>query len=332
MTHCPSTFIIISIDHLGREGRLPLEAKTNYTIVGLAVLLLTSGLLATVLWLSVGLHNKVYKTYAVYLHEAASGLSEEAPVKFSGVKVGYVKSIELNQKDPQQVILLLNIESHIPITISTYAQLISQGITGTSYVGLSAKTSSLKRLQKVPGYPYPVIPSKPSLMTQIDIVLREVSDNINKVSEEIRSVFNRENQQNLQKTLDNIQQFTKMLSNKSNQFGDLIENSQKISTNFTLASKDLPKIMDDFDRTLIEIKGMAASMKNAGNGVSKAMQSSDDAVNQFRLQIIPPVTDLVNRLEAIANNLDMVSRSMRNNPSVLIRGSEGRKPGPGEKK
>jgi phospholipid/cholesterol/gamma-HCH transport system substrate-binding protein len=309
-----------------------LEAKTNYTLVGLAVLILTSGLLATALWLSVGLHNKVYTTYAVYLHEAANGLSEEAPVKFSGVTVGYVKSIQLNQKDPQQVILILNIESHIPVTDSTYAQLISQGITGNSYVGLQAKTSSLTRLKKVAGYPYPVIPSKPSLFTQIDIVLREVSDNINKVSEEIRDVFNRENQDNLQKTLRNLQQFTLVLSKKSRQFGDVIENSQNISKNFSKASNNFPKVLQDFDQTLQEIKNMASSMKKAGNEVSKTMQSGEQAVNQINLQIIPPATDLIYRLEAIANNLDAVSKSMRSNPSVIVRGMNPPKPGPGEKK
>ena len=309
-----------------------MEAKTNYTIVGLAVLILISGLLATLLWLSVGLHNKEYTTYAVYLHEAASGLSEEAPVKFSGVKVGYVKSIELNHKDPQQVILLLNIESHIPVTVSTYAQLISQGITGTSYVGLSARTSSLQRIQKVTGYPYPVIPSKPSLMTQIDIVLREVSDNINKVSEEIKNVFNRDNQENLQKTLQNMQTFTLTLSQKSGEFGKIIDNTNLISKDVSIASKNLPKVMEDFDNAVKEIKDMAKAMEKAGDRVSKTMKSGDEAINQINLQVIPPATDLILRLESIANNLDVVSRSMRHNPSVLIRGTTPPKPGPGEKK
>lgn len=322
----------IDIVYYNLARRLPLEAKTNYTIVGLAVLLLTSGLLATVLWLSVGLHNKEYKTYAVYLHEAANGLSEEAPVKFSGVKVGYVKSIELNHKDPQQVILLLNIETHIPITDSTYAQLISQGITGTSYVGLSAKSSSLTPLKRARGYPYPVIPSKPSLMTQIDIVLREVSDNINKVSEEIKNVFNRENQHNLQKTLNNLQIFTKTLSNKSSQFGELIDNSKKISADVSQASKNFPKIMRDFNTALKEVNHMAAAMEKAGNQVSKTMESGDQAINQINLQVIPPATDLIQRLESIANNLDIVSRNMRSNPSVIIRGTKAPKPGPGERK
>lgn len=309
-----------------------MEAKTNYTIVGLAVLILTSGLLATALWLSVGFHNKEYTTYAVYLHEAASGLSKEAPVKFSGVLVGYVKSIELNRKDPQQVILLLNIESKIPITVSTYAQIIAQGITGTSYVGLSAKTSTLERLKKAPGYPYPVIPAKPSLMTQIDQVLRDVSNNINKVSDEIRRVFNQNNQENLANILKNLEVFTKTLSKNSQQFDDLIDNSKKISGDIAQASENFPQIIENFKNALSEIKAMASSMKIAGNEVTKTMKTGDDAIEQINLQIIPPATDLIYRLETIANNLEIVSRSMRNNPAVIIRGSSPPKLGPGERR
>ena len=39
-----------------------LEAKTNYTIVGLVVIILTCALLASALWLSVGFDQKKYKT------------------------------------------------------------------------------------------------------------------------------------------------------------------------------------------------------------------------------------------------------------------------------
>jgi len=84
-----------------------LESKANYTVVGIAVLLLTAALLSTALWLSVGFDQKKYTIYAVYLNEAASGLSHDSVVRYNGVKVGYVKSIDLNVSDPQQVILLL---------------------------------------------------------------------------------------------------------------------------------------------------------------------------------------------------------------------------------
>ena len=98
-----------------------MESKTNYTIVGVVVLILMAGLLSTGLWLSVGFNQKSYTNYTVYLHEAAAGLSEDAPVKFNGVQVGSVKEIKLNKNDPRQVEITLSIEEGTPITTSTSA-------------------------------------------------------------------------------------------------------------------------------------------------------------------------------------------------------------------
>ena len=139
-----------------------MEAKTNYTIVGVVILILTAGLLSTALWLSVGFNQKSYSLYTVYLHEAASGLSQDAPVKYNGVQVGFVKRIQLNKNDPRQVEIILSIEKGTPITTSTFATLISQGITGVTFVGLSAVSPDLTPLERMPGEPFLLF--QPSLL------------------------------------------------------------------------------------------------------------------------------------------------------------------------
>ena len=123
-----------------------------------------------------------------------------------------------------------------------------------------------------------------------------------------------------------------MLATNGNSFNDIIDNSRKISHDFAEASKNFPKIMSQFDQALSEVKGMASAMEKAGTEVAKTMKNGDEAISQINLQIIPPATDLIYRLESIANNLDIVSRSMRNNPSVIVRGTSAPKPGPGERK
>ncbi len=170
-----------------------MEAKTNYTLVGIIVLILIAGLISAALWMSVGFNQKNYSNYTVYLSEAASGLSEESPVKYNGVQVGFVKQIQLNKNDPRQVEIILSIEDGTPITTSTTATLISQGITGVTYVGLSAASANLTPIQKMPGEPYPVIPAKPSLLNQLDAILKEVAESVNKVSDEAQRIFNAEN-------------------------------------------------------------------------------------------------------------------------------------------
>lgn len=307
-----------------------MEAKTNYTMVGLTVLILTAALLAAALWLSVGFDQKKYTVYAVYIHEAVSGLSEESPVKYNGVQVGYVRKIELNRLDPQQVKILLDIEDGTPITTSTTATLISQGITGTTYVGLSATSSDLTPLKKIPKEPYPIIPARPSLFNQLDSVLKEVSENINSVSVEIRRIFDKKNAESLHNTLINLEKFTGVLADNKQHIDRTLENTDIMVGNIAKVSKELPRLSQDLKISIAHITRMADSISNAGNRVSVAMDSGKSTMDKISQQTIPPAIILLRRLNTIAANLEEVSNQMRQNPSVLIRGTKPLKPGPGE--
>ncbi|KTD83086.1 MlaD family protein [Legionella waltersii] len=307
-----------------------MESKTNYTIVGLIVLILTAGLLSAGLWLSVGLNKKEYVFYTVYLRESAAGLSVESPVKYNGVQVGYVKAIKLNKFDPRQVEITLSIEKGTPITTSTSATLISQGITGVTYVGLSAGSSDLTPLQKMPGEPYAVIPAKPSLLNQLDMILKEVSENVSKVSTQAQRIFNEENAANLKKSIANIEQITEAFANNTKSIDSSLKNIDVFMVNLSKVSKDFPEVVKDFKTGVKKFESLADSMSTAGKSVTKTMDSGKTAMDKLSQQTIPPAVTLLQRLNLIAANLEKVSDEMRQNPSVVIRGTKPPKPGPGE--
>jgi phospholipid/cholesterol/gamma-HCH transport system substrate-binding protein len=272
-----------------------LEAKANYTLVGLVILTLVGALIATALWLSVGFEKKPFNTYAVYIRETVSGLNEDAAVKYNGVKVGNVRKIKLNLRDPRQVQILLNIEAGTPITNSTYATLISQGITGVSYVGLAASSSDLTPLEKLPDQPYPIIPAKPSLFNQFDKALSNVSNNVNKVTERIQQVLDDENTANFKKILENMTKF-----------------SGELTT------------------TIHKVNGMAVDIGAAGVQVQDSMRLGKNTINQISQDLVPSASALLRRLNIIAGNLEVITNTMKQNPAVIIRGSKPPQRGPGE--
>lgn len=300
-----------------------MEAKTNYTVVGLIVVILIGALLATALWLSVGFDQKKYRTYAVYIHEAVSGLSEQSAVKFNGVRVGFVSRITLNRQDPQQVRLLLNIEEGIPITTSTSATLISQGITGTTYVGLSASSPDLTPLQSTANEPYPVIPAKPSLFNQLDKVLKDVSENVGRVSKKMGEVFDSENAANIKKSLANIKVFTDAIAKNDQNIKQSLQNLNIIMKNVAAISHDFPTLISDFKIGIHKFEDMASVMSSAG-------KSGKTAIDKISQETIPPAVTLLHRLNSIAANLEKLSEQMRQNPAVIIRGTTPPPPGPGE--
>lgn len=307
-----------------------MEAKANYTAVGIVVVVLVVALLSAMLWLSVGFNQKSYNLYTVYLHEPASGLSKDAPVKFNGVQVGYVSDIRLNKNDPRQVEIILSIESGTPITTSTAATLISQGITGVTYIGLTASTSDLTPIQRMPGEPYPVIPAKPSLFHQLDSLLKEVSESINKVSTQAQHIFNEENARHIKHILHNVEQVTGVVANNSTNLDRSLKNADVLLDNLAKSSHDFPRLVKELQSGAIKFKTMADNLSLAGTSVTSTMSSGRNTLDKISEETIAPASVLLRRLNTISANLEMMSREMRQNPSVVIRGSKPPKPGPGE--
>lgn len=288
-----------------------MESKANYTLVGLIVVLLLAGLITTSLWLSVGFDRKKYNTYAVYMEEAVSGLNEESLVKFNGVKVGYISDIKLNKNDPQKVKILLQIQEGTPITTSTQASLIAQGITGTTYLGLSVTSPDPTRLTKKPGQKYPVIPYKPSFLNKLEQAVEQLSDNLN-------SLLNEENKQKFSKILQETEEITKVFAQNKN------------AINTTL--QDLPKLVADLRTSVNEFTDMSHDVSSAGKQFNTTMKAGRNAIDKISQQAIPPAVVLLQRLDTIATNLEKMSAEMRQNPSVIIRGSAPAKAGPGERR
>ncbi|BCA96362.1 ABC transporter substrate-binding protein [Legionella antarctica] len=307
-----------------------MESKTNYTIVGLIVLILAAGLLSAGLWLSVGFNQKKYSLYTVYFPESVAGLTQDAPVKYNGVQVGNVKRIKLNSNDPRQVEITLSIEEGTPITTSTSATLISQGITGVTYLGLSASTSNLTPIQKMPGEPYPVIPTKPSLFNQLDTILKEVSENVNKLSTEAQRIFNEENAKHIKESLANIERVTKVVANNNDKINKSLNSADIFLANMAKVSSDFPQLVKELKLGAVKFNSAATNIGKASKSVSKTMDSGKNTIEKISQQTLPPAIILLRRLNDIAANLEKVTNEMRQNPSVLIRGTKPPKSGPGE--
>lgn len=287
-----------------------METKVRYTIVGLFVVILGAAAIFSILWFIFRGQIAPYQTYAVNMQESVSCLGMDSPVKFNGVNVGYVSDISLDQKDPRVVHLLLKIEEGTPITEATSAILTYEGLTGVCFVEMKTKIIGAPPLQKKPGQEYPVIPWSPSIAFQLDIALRELGDNIDKITDSVTELLSPQNQQSIQKSLANIAAFTDMLVAHKEEFGRIVQNSSE-------ASKRLPAVMQQTQTAL----------KKFGSASGQA----DNAIENISQQTLPTAQDALTRLMEVLNNLQQITNQLQNNPSILVRGRQTPPLGPGEK-
>ncbi|MDF3054463.1 MAG: hypothetical protein K0Q74_370 [Gammaproteobacteria bacterium] len=245
-----------------------METRANYIIVGLFVIGFSTILVCLLLWFLAG-QQREYNKYLVYMSESVTGLTKEAPVRFNGVDVGYVADIALNPKNQQQVKLLLNVTVGTPVNQGTIATLMTQGITGVTYVGLKAKTPKAKPLIVLPGNHYPIIPSEPSLLTQLDTVIRELTSNMKQISTAFQTLLNEENQKAIHDILANSAKFTQTLAGNSDEINKsfkeitaVLKSGQNLTQ--TLSQQAVPgtvQTLNNLSRVLKDIEQLSSALK-----------------------------------------------------------------------
>lgn len=279
-----------------------METKVNYGIVGLFVLILGAAIIIIPLWLSSSLSNKHYVIYAVHMYESVSGLSPNAPVKYNGVDVGTVKSIALNIKNPQEVDILLNIIEGTPITTATTATLSVQGLTGVANIELKGSDPKARPLVAKPNQPYPLIQSSPSFMAHL-------IDTINHVSDELSRLLNPANQRAIRNSLANIDRITSVFATNAAQLNSSIQSANIALHNTAVASQQFPIVVNN--------------IKNDAEQFDQLVQQWNSLSSSLSNTTLPKVNDVL-------GNLQSFSQSVKQNPSVLIRGQQNRPLGPGE--
>lgn len=308
-----------------------MQGKVNYTAVGFFVVVLSAFLAITIFWLSTMSGNKHYSTYLVYVHENVTGLNVESPVRFNGVKVGYVQAINLDIRNPKLVKLKLGIAPDVRITTSTYAILNEQGITGVVYVNLKAATETAPLLTVTAGEPYPVIPSKPSLLMQLSTVLPEVTKDIQNLSASIAELLDKENQESITSSLKNISQITKVMADNSADFTNTMQSLDNTLANMSEASNHFPETVKQLRKTLSSVNTLALKMTQTTQTVDQTMQNGQAAIHNFSNQVIPSAQQALSHLSQATMSMNQLTDELQRNPSMLVRGKSPEPLGPGER-
>jgi phospholipid/cholesterol/gamma-HCH transport system substrate-binding protein len=167
-----------------KRRKSDMAKKTRrYFIVGLFV---TMGfLIATVavIWISASKYFERGAMYVTFFDESVQGLSKDSEVKYQGVKVGRVEDIRIapdNKTVAVYMMINLRDEKRDDLPERVVAQMGMTGITGLMFINLVPRQPDEPDLSPKIDFAteYPVIPSKPSEISQILTGVRELVENL----------------------------------------------------------------------------------------------------------------------------------------------------------
>lgn len=308
-----------------------MEARVNFVVVGIFVIVLTTAMIAGVLWLSSGkYYRKSYDTYQTYMTESVGGLNIDAVVTYRGVDVGRVRKIALAPGNVEQVLLTLEIDRGTPIKDDTMATLRTQGLTGIAYVELTGGSRASPPLQARPGEPYPVITSGPSLILRLESSITALIAGLTSASENFNALMDEENRRSFKKTLADLEIVSRTLATRSATIDASLANASRTMENSARFTEQLPQLLQRVERSADAFDRMADQLARAGTSASGTIDSARPDLQQFTSETLPEVRELVAQLRDLTTSLRRVSSEVEQNPSVLLYGKRPSKRGPGE--
>ena len=292
-----------------------MESRINYTIVGIFVVLLLTGIIMFAFWLGKYGEEQQYDRYYVYITESVAGLSTDTSVKFNGVNVGSVEQININMNNPEEVELLLKVKHGTPVKTDTIAKLKSFGITGLSFIELTGSTKDAPLLHASDST-IPIIQTGPSTFTQFDKSLREL----------------------IAKSVGSLEKFDQLLSDEN------LQTVSSLLSDTNLVVKDVRAQMQEFRKVLDNGVIMEQRMTQAFTSVEQASDSVKKMAERFEKnyanvgqdmrqdvrQSLVSFNRLINELDTLAGDMQRVVPATEASPSDLLFKQTSPRPGPGE--
>jgi phospholipid/cholesterol/gamma-HCH transport system substrate-binding protein len=289
-------------------------AKKNrtYLVVGLFVTLAFLITAAAIIWISASKFFEVGTRYVTFFDESVQGLSKDSEVKYQGVTVGRVEDIRIAPDNKTvAVIMLINLKEDLSRKV--VAQLNMTGITGLMFVNLVPRKPDEPDLSPKISFAteYPVIPSKPSEISQILTGIKEVVESVK--------------QADLGATVKEIRDAAAAIKNLADR-KDLKETLAKVDAAAGYLRDALKKINQALAGGRLE--GILTATHKAVGGAGTLVEGLNAKVNAAKLPetvkkarlTLDDARELIQKLKRTSGTLDMLIERLYQRPNDVLFG------------
>lgn len=264
-----------------------METRANYVIVGIFTLAAILAAFAFVYW-TAQIGDKGETTLLrVRIQGSASGLGPGSLVLFNGVKVGVVKRVYFDPKDPNAAIANTEIDKTTPITKSTQADIGIASLAGQVNIELKGAD-----------------PKEPRLLEQAEKEGRtaEIVANpsaVNNLLQTAQNIFTRAD-----KVLSDLEGFTKDVRGPLTQ---TVKNAQTFSDALAKNADGIDKFLSSVSALADELKGVSGKL----DGTLKAAEGLLNAVDKDQIKsIVANVNTVTGNLKETSQQLDGVIKNV----------------------
>jgi phospholipid/cholesterol/gamma-HCH transport system substrate-binding protein len=312
--------------------------RFNYIAVGLFVLAMGAVLLVTLYKLT-GRSGPTDQYHAYFRN--VTGLKFGTPVYYEGFHIGQVEEITPhNGAQPTRFRVDFSVRQGWSIPIDSEARLLASGLLAAMSIDIHGGQSEqlLKPGSQLTGRE---AANLFAVVNEVAAEIRELSDqglkpllsNMNRRIDDLAGHLDA----HLPGILVNANQLTQKLLTSSEAVEQLLgeDNRNVIAATITdlkQAASDFRRLAADLNKTRVSVDGTVQTAMNAADATNRLIQTGADVVAENRADIRSASADLRHTLDVLATRLDAIlynlegssrnikefSRTVRDNPSVLI--------------
>ena len=306
-----------------------MENKAHALAAGIFVVVLGAAIVLAAMWFTGDTREKV--PFVIESRHSVTGLSEQAAVRYRGVGIGKVTSIEFDPRDARIILIGISVDRSVTLTRGTYAELRYQGVTGLSYVMLDDPGTDPDPLPPAGQQGSERIAVRESAFANLAEVGQQVLGDAREVARRVNKLLSDENQAQLAAALKNIELATREVT-------QLAQSMEPAARGSAALVADARKTFERADKLLAEISGtnrefasrldaidrMAASAEKAGGAISSLAEAVTD-------ETLPRINLLAEELSRTSRGLERLAADLKQQPQSLLFGRKSGPPGPGEK-
>lgn len=251
-----------------------METRANYVLIGVCTLIGILLGLGFIVWLAKWQSDRQWAYYDI-LFDNVSGLSRAAEVRFSGLPVGQVQSLDFAHNGKGQVRVRVEVEADTPIREGATAQLQAAGVTGLSFVAIAPGTTADAPLLRDTVSGVPEIPGQRSVVQTLAEDAPDLLQESIKLIREFQVIVGSENQQKVAGILANVEEASGNLTQAMTDFSSISKTVAEATGQISVFTDKLDPIATSVDSALGEAEKTLGAMTGAFTQAGTTLATAD---------------------------------------------------------
>lgn len=304
-----------------------METKANHLVIGAFVLgVITLGF-GFVYWMQSFGGGGNAKQFYILFRGSVSGLNSASKVLFNGIRVGRVTQLGIDPEDSQRVRVLISVASDTPVKVDSLASKESQGLTGGSVIQLSAGGRDKPLLLATAENEIPVIKAEFAADASLLDSAPEIMGSAKTLLRQLNGVV-AENRDSIRTTMANVQNFTTMLNERSEDIDTVIKDARILTADLRRMSAKIEStidkvssyVSDDGASFLAQAQDAAKSFKQLAEKLDKSIGDSAGGLARFAKDGLREFELFMRDGRRAARTMDRVLERIERNPQSFLFG------------